>query len=66
MIRVTRIVELKRQPIEDRKGYLIECKETEGYFAGGFVEFISRRNMPRVNQKFNSFRELEDYCRGIK
>lgn len=65
MIRVTRIYDEHREH-NGKHLYLIEAKETEGVFFGGFTEYIAKRDLPRVNQKFASFEELQKHCRGNK
>lgn len=66
MIKVTRIIELERKPIGNRKGFLIEYKELDVSSMGGFVKYIAPENMPKINQQFGSARDLENYCRGEK
>ena len=63
MIKVTRIYD-EHQERNGKRLYLIECKELEDLFWGGFTEYIAPENIPRLNQKFTDFKELQQYCRG--
>ena len=65
MVKVTRIFD-EHQERGGKRLYLIECKELEGLFLGGFTEYISPQDMPKINQQFESFKELQHFCRGQK
>lgn len=65
MIKVTRIYD-EHQERNGKRLYLIECKELSSSFFGGFTEYIAKENLPKLKQKFESFKQLQQYCRGEK
>lgn len=64
MIKVSRIMD-EHQERNGKKLFLIEYKSTDdAAFWGGFTEYISQNNLPKINQCFENAQHLEQYCRG--
>ena len=64
MIKVDLIID-KNQERNGKRLYMVTYKHIkDNSFFGGFVEYISPENMPTHNQKFETPRALENFCRG--
>lgn len=66
MIKVEK-VENWKQCWNGKQMYFISyCCSSDNSNFGGFTAYIADENLPKVNQSFESFEALENYCRGEK
>lgn len=65
MVKITRIVDLRRQR-EGSALHMIEYQDSAAGVIGGFTKYILSGNLPKVSDAFDELAALYNKCRGAK